>query len=164
MNTETTQKIFLSGKNTASFICPKCHITKEADVTKYKNIATSVTLNVKCSCGNEYSVTLERRKHYRRETNIQGKFGFFSLVGEDQRGAMTVVDISKGGLKFKMATHPIFNKGDILEVEFILDNKEKTPIKKQVFVRNVRESFVNVEFCSFNADDTGDKAIGYYLY
>ena len=164
MSTETPQKIFLSGKDTASFTCPKCHVSKEADVTRYKRIATSVNLKVKCSCGNEYSVMLERRKYYRKETNIPGKFGFFSLAGEDQKGSITIMDISKGGLKFKMATQPIFNKGDILEVEFILDNKDKTHIRKQVFVRNVKDSFVNVEFCSFDADDTGDKAIEYYLY
>ena len=164
MNAETPQKIFLSDQDTASFICPKCHATKEANVSKYKKMATSVTLKVKCPCGNVYAVTLERRKHYRKETKFPGKFTFTPLAGNDQKGPMTVLDISKGGLKFKMLSTPIFQNGDIIEVEFNLDNKNKTHIKKQVYVRNIMDNFVNVQFCSFDANESGDKALGFYLY
>ena len=164
MNTETSQKIFLTDQETASFKCPKCNASKEANVSQYKKISTSVTLNVKCPCGNEYSVTLERRKFYRKETKISGKFTFSSLFDDDQKGMMTVLDISKGGLKLKMASTPIFQKGDILEVEFNLDNKNSTPIRKQVYVRNVKDNFVNVEFCAFDTTDSADKALGFYLY
>ena len=89
---------------------------------------------------------------------------FSPLAGEDQKGTMTVLDISKGGLKFKLSSAPLFKKGDILEVEFNLDNKNRTLIRKQVFVRNVKDSIVNVEYCSFDTSDSGDKAIGFYLY
>ena len=164
MSTETPQKIFLSDKNTASFKCPKCNVSKEADVSKYKTIATSVTLKVKCPCGNTYAVTLERRKYYRKQIKLSGKFGFYPLAGNDQEGPMTVLDISKGGLKFKITESPLFRKGDILEVEFTLDNKNKTLIKKQVFVRNIKDNYVNVEFCSFDANESGDKDIGFYLF
>ena len=164
MSTDTPQKIFLSDQDTASFICPKCHATKEANVVKYKKMATSVTLKVKCPCGNSFSVTLERRKHYRKETKFSGKFIFSSLFGDDQKGPMTVLDISKGGLKFKTLSKPIFQKDDIIEVEFNLDNKNRTLIQKQVVVRNIKDNFVNAEFCSFDPNDSGDKALGFYLY
>lgn len=164
MSADTPQKILLSGKDTASFKCPKCNVSKEADVTKYKDIETSVTLKIKCPCGNEYSVILERRKYYRKNTKIPGKFTFSPLIGDDQKGPMIVMDISKGGLKFKMQSAALFQKGDILEIEFILDNKKKTLIRKQVNVRNVKDGLVNVEFCAYNNNDTEDKAIGVYLY
>ena len=164
MSTETPQKIFLTDQDTASFQCPKCNASKEANVSKYKKMSTSVTLKVKCPCGNEYSVTLERRKYYRKETKFPGKFIFASLFGDDQKGPMTVLDISKGGLKFKTLSTPIFQKDDIVEVEFNLDNKNRTPIKKQVHVRNIKDNFVNAEFCSFDISDPGDKALGFYLY
>ncbi|MBN2419609.1 MAG: PilZ domain-containing protein [Deltaproteobacteria bacterium] len=164
MSTETPQKIYLSESNTATFECPKCHASKNADVSKYKKMASAVTLKVKCPCGNVYSVTLERRKYYRKETKFPGKFAFNSLFGEDQKGPMTVLDISKGGLKFKVLSTPVFKNGDIIEVEFNLDNKNRTLIRKQVFVRNIKDNFVNAEFCSFDANDSGDKALGFYLY
>lgn len=164
MSTETPQKIFLSDQDTATFQCPECKASKEANILKYKRMATSVTLKVKCSCGNSYSVTLERRRHYRKETKFPGKFTFTSLFGDDQKGTITVLDISKGGLKFKMISSPIFKKDDIIEVEFNLDNKNRTLIKKQVYVRNIKDNFVNAEFCSFDTNDSGDKAIGFYLY
>lgn len=164
MSTETAQRINISDKDTAIFQCPKCNISKEANVSKYKKIKTSVTLKVKCPCGYAYSVTLERRKFYRKETKFEGKFNFSPLVGEDQKGLMTVLDISKGGLKFKMSSTPLFQKDDILEVEFKLDNKNNTLVRKQVYVRNVKDKYVNVEFCAFNTNDAGDKAIELYLY
>lgn len=164
MSADTPRKIYLSDQDTAFFQCPECQVSKEANISKYKTMATSVTLRVKCPCGNSYSVTLERRKFYRKATNFPGKFMFSPLEGDDQKGTMTVLDISKGGLKFKMSSAPLFQKGDILEVEFNLDNKNRTLIKKQVFVRNVKDSIVNVEYCSFDTSDAGDKAIGFYLY
>ena len=48
MNAESSQKIYLTDQETASFQCPKCNASKEANVSKYKNVKTSVTLNVKC--------------------------------------------------------------------------------------------------------------------
>lgn len=164
MSSETPQKVFISDQESVLFECPKCNVSKEADVTKFKKIETSVTLKVKCPCGNEYSVTLERRKHYRKNTEISGKFSFLPLVGEDQKGTMIILDISKGGLRFRMTTLPLFKKGDLLEIEFNLDNKTNTFIRKQVSVRNIKDKIVNVEFCSFNSSENGDKAIGFYLY
>jgi hypothetical protein len=164
MNTEAPQKIFIAEQDTALFQCPKCNISKEANVSKFKKMETSVTLKVKCPCGYTYPVTLERRKYYRKETKFPGKFNFSPLSGADQSGRMTVMDISKGGLKLKVASLPRFKKEDIIEVEFSLDNKNKTLIKKQVTVRNIRGDIVNVEFCSFDTNDSGDKAIGFYLY
>ena len=164
MNAATPQKIYLSDKDTASFQCPKCHANKEANVSKYKKITTAVTLKVKCPCGNVYSVTLERRKYYRKDTKFPGKFTFTPLLGDDQKGPMTVLDISKGGLKFKMLSTPLFKPDDIIEVEFNLDNKNRTLIRKQVYVRNIKDNFVNVEFCSFDPNVSEDKALGFYLY
>ena len=164
MESDAIQKIYLSDKDTAQFECPKCHKKKEVNVSKYKTLETSIKLNVKCPCGYAYTVSLERRKFHRKETSIPGKFNFCPLFGSDQAGSMTVLDISKGGLRLKMTTTPIFERGDILEVEFNLDNNTRTPIKKQVFVRNIRKDIVNVEFCSFDPTDSIDKALGFYLY
>jgi len=163
MDTETIQKIYLSDNNKATFQCPKCQVSKEADVSKYKKLETSIKLTVKCSCENLYSVILERRKFFRKETNFPGKFSFCPLLGRSQKSLMTVLDISRGGLKFKMTSVPLFKKGDIIEVEFNLDNSNKTLIKKQVFVRNIKDNFVNVEFCAFDTNHSEDKALGFYL-
>ena len=165
MDSDTIQRVFLSDdSNIAFFQCPNCNVTKEADVTKYKKITTAVTLKVKCTCGHKYSVMLERRKFFRKDTNLLGKFWFSPLEGPSQRGMMTVLDISKGGFKLKIATRALFKPGDILELEFNLDNKTQTLIKKQVFVRNVKGNIVNVEFCSFDSDEGGDRAIAFYLF
>lgn len=164
MNDETPQKIFIADQDIATFQCPKCKMAKEANVSKFKKMATAVTLNVKCPCGNTFPVTLERRKYYRKQAKFSGKFHFAPLAGADQTGHMTVLDISKGGLKIKIGSPPRFKKDDILEVQFHLDNKNQTEIRKQVYVKNIMGDIVNVEFCAFDTNDSGDKAIGFYLY
>jgi hypothetical protein len=163
MENKSTQKIYLSDKNSAFFTCPKCHVSRESDVSKYKNLETSIKLKVKCRCGNIYEVILERRKQFRKGTNLHGKFSYHPISGEDQHGIMTVMDISKGGLKFKMSLEPKFKKGDIIEVAFNLDNSNRTFIQKQAYVKNIKSTIVNVEFCSFDPNDSGDKAIAFYL-
>jgi hypothetical protein len=164
MENTNTQKIYLSDKKTAFFECPKCHKSKESDVSKYLNLETSIKLKVKCRCGNVYEVILERRKQFRKGTHLPGKFHYTSLFGEEQNGVMTVLDISKGGFKFKMLIEPKFKKDEIIEVEFNLDNPAKTFIQKQVFVRNIKGAIVNVELCSFDPNDSGDKAMAFYLF
>ncbi|NLA76199.1 MAG: PilZ domain-containing protein [Deltaproteobacteria bacterium] len=164
MDNTTIQKIYLSDQNTALFECPKCHISKDSDVSKYKDLEISIKLKVKCRCGNVYEVILERRKQFRKETHLPGKFSYASLTGEEQNGIMTILDLSKGGLRFKMLSEPRFQKNEIIEVEFNLDNSSRTFIQKQVFVRNIKGVIVNVKFCSFDPNDSGDKAIAFYLF
>ncbi len=164
MEKTNIQKIYLSDKNTAFFECPKCHVSKESDVSKYKNLETSIKLKVKCRCGNAYEVVLERRKQFRKETHLSGKFHYASLFGGEQNGVITVLDISKGGFKLKILVEPKFKKDEIIEVVFNLDNPGNTLIQKQVFVRNIKGQIVNVEFCSFDPNDSGDKAIAFYLF
>ena len=76
---------------------------------------------------------------------------------------MTVLNISRGGIKFKVTVLPKFKEGDTVEVEFILSYKKHILIRKEVIVRNIRGYEVNAEFCSFSNQDPQDKAIGFYL-
>jgi hypothetical protein len=128
------------------------------DVSKYTKIEKKVTVKVKCRCGFRFSVTLEKRKKYRKQTNLAGNF--INLNADEDKGGLTVMDISSTGLKLKLNVSPIFKVGDILRVKFRLDDKRHTNIEKKVVVQNISETYVGVSFAAGEADDP---ALGFYL-
>ncbi len=161
---ELTQKIFISDNNTATLVCPECNASKDTDVTKYKKLERAVRLKIKCTCGNSYSVMLERRRYYRKATQLQGNYVYSLSSGQQQKGSMTVMDISRGGVKLKFAVLPKIKVGDTFNVEFRLDDKQQSLIRKQVIARNIIDPFIGVEFSSADSSDPSDKALGFYLF
>jgi hypothetical protein len=75
-------------------------------------------------------------------------------------GLMTVKDVSATGLKLKTNVAQNFAIGDRMQVEFHLDDRNRTLIKKRVIVRYQNGPFVGGEFESTEAPD---KALGFYL-
>jgi hypothetical protein len=80
--------------------------------------------------------------------------------GDVDKGNMRVVDISSNGLKLKLNVERHFNSGDRIRVEFHLDDKRRTLIKKEVIVRNV---FKNLVGTSFSPSEGDDPSLGFYL-
>ena len=163
-NNTSFQKLYINDTYIVTLQCPVCKLTNEANVKKYIKFETSVRLRVKCSCGNYYTAILERRKFYRKEINIHGTVIYSVPNGPKKRGAMTVLDISRGGAKIKALGLSTVKKGDTLELEFHLNDKKQTLIKKQVIVRNVNNYIINTEFCSHFVNDYEDRDFAFYLH
>jgi hypothetical protein len=97
---------------------------------------------------------LERRKFYRKGTDLPGAYtykkinfpGTYTRESDDDRGLMTVTDISRSGLKIRVNVIRDFSPGDRLNVEFNLDDRGRSLIKKAVIVRNILGKSVGVEF------------------
>ncbi|GAB6905643.1 Type IV pilus assembly PilZ [Desulfosarcina cetonica] len=154
------QIVFITSKNTATFRCPQCGKAKTADVSRYLGTDKNVTVNCTCGCGHRFRCRLEKRRHYRKPVHLPGKFVFAETGRPRDTGLLTVVDISSSGLKLKMSVSRDFPIGALLQVEFHLDDRNRTPMKKRVIVRNVSGSFVGV---TFHPDDLDDPALGFYL-
>ena len=159
-----TQTVFVADNNIATLVCPECNASKNTDVTKYKDLEKLVRLKIKCTCGSSYSVMLERRRHYRKKTNLPGTYVYSSAGGQQQKGPMTVTEISRGGVRLKVMVLPKFEIGATFYVEFHLDDKQQTLIKKKVTARMLAERFIGAEFCSIDSSDPSDKALGFYLF
>lgn len=154
------QKVFITSKNTATFVCPQCGNATVANVAKYAAIDKKVTVKCNCPCGHRYSVSLEKRRQYRKETDLPG-FYFYQLPnGITDKGSMRVVDISTNGLKLKLSVERQFDADDKLRVEFYLNDKRNTFIKKEVIVRNITRDLVGTSFAPNQGDDP---ALGFYL-
>jgi predicted RNA-binding Zn-ribbon protein involved in translation (DUF1610 family) len=154
------QKVFITSKNTATFVCPECGNSTIADVTKYASLSSAVTVNCKCNCGHNFKVSLEKRRQYRKATDLPGMYYYSMANGDTDKGIMRVVDISSNGLKLKLNVERKFEGGEKLRVEFHLDDKRRTLIDKEVIVRNVHKNLVGTSFAPTEGDDP---ALGFYL-
>ena len=157
------EKVFILKNNTVKLICPICNATKTEDVTEYLNADEAVLLEHKCRCGFLHTVLLERRERHRKTVNLSGEYHGSSSTGQLTRGPMTVKNISRAGLNFQINEDkkPDFVVGDKLLLTFHLDYNQKTLIRKEVVVINIRGPYVGVAFSSV---DLYDKAFGLYMF
>lgn len=154
------QRVFISSKNTATFICPECSNAKTVDVTRYATTQQKVTVKCRCGCGNRFDVILEKRRQYRKSTDLPGTYIYQRADGDIDKGNMRVVDISSTGLKLKLSVARDFSIGDEVRVQFHLDDKRRTLLEKKVVVKNVQDTEVGVAFAPLENDDP---RLGFYL-
>lgn len=158
-----TDNVFIYKDNKAIVICPKCEKSKTIDVSEDIGSKYLVRLQHKCSCGYLYIVLLERRKRHRKIVNLPGTFIYSVSKEQVDKGLMTIQDITRAGLCFKLDanTKQKFNIGDKFLLEFHLDDKSRSLIKKEAIIRNIRGPFIGVEFSSV---DLYDRALGLYMF
>jgi len=156
-----TEKVYITSKQMATFICPKCQKSKTINVSKYASLNKIVKVKVTCPCGYGYTSILEKRKKYRKETNLPGSFVHLVDGRQGGGGLMTVKDLSTSGLKIQINSQHNFAVGDVILVEFTLDDSHRTVIKKKVIVRNIAGPKIGTEFAPTEAVD---KALGFYLF
>lgn len=154
------EKVFISSSNTATFVCPQCGNVTTADVSKFATTNKRITVNCNCKCGHRFKVSLEKRRQYRKSTDLPGVFFYRMENGDLGKGIMRVVDISSTGIKLKLNVERNFDLGEIIRAEFHLDDKRRTFIKKQIIVRNVYKNLVGTSFAPGEGDDPN---LGFYL-
>ena len=145
----------------ATFICPECQNSKTVNVAQYAGLDNMVKVNIKCHCGYAYTSILEKRKHYRKETNLQGSYTRIVNDKEAGSGLMTVKDLSAGGLKLQINENHGCTAGDVINVKFRLDDTQRSLIKKKVIIRSINKQEISTEFVPIEAVD---KALGFYLF
>ncbi len=176
----TTSIIYINHDNKATLSCPKCSKAKIIDASKFiaKEGPLKLTYKFKCSscdCGNKdcsgcnsnncsfhnkNTVVLERRHHFRKEVNLPA---VVTTTQKQKKINVFIQDISRTGLNFKMVLKTELSLNEILLIEFHLDNKPKTFIRKKVLVKKINKLIVGVEYSSSETYAGTDKAIGFYL-
>ncbi len=158
MRGSMSTKVFINADNKATFKCPTCGRTKSADVSRYKTCENAVHVSIKCSCGHEQTVLLERRKHIRKPVNLSGSF---QHLDKENRGRIKIVEMSRSGLRIEVFNPSDFNIGDRLKLTFKLNDEEQTSIVREVFIKSIKDKFIGVEFTSL---DHYDKLGSFILY
>jgi hypothetical protein len=150
-----SNRTILTIPNTAQFICTACDREWNEDVSQYLSVPSMVELEVTCNCGHSWKTILERRRYYRKNVNFYGTYKYKLDDKINAAGTMTVVDISRKGLKLKLDGEGArFERGDLLEVTFPLGNHAKNLVKRVVNVKNIYRNFLGVEFSGTKQKDT----------
>ncbi len=150
--------VYVNDENKAVFACPACSGIRTVDVSKFLSVQGNAKIKAKCPCGHSYQVILERRKHYRKTTKLAGAF----FANNDKREwPITINNLSRSGLEFTTSYAKNLNTGDRVDIEFRLDDKNKSLIKKNIIIRKINGKQIGAEF-SFV--DEYDKALGFYLF
>jgi hypothetical protein len=122
-------------------------------VSRYAATGKKVTVNCTCACGHQFRCRLEKRKQYRKGSDLPGKFTLLGEDGSRDSGLVKVVDLSTTGVKLKMTVPRVFPIGANLLIEFRLDDRKRTPMEKRVIVRNVSGLYVGASFHPNEMDD-----------
>lgn len=153
-----TVKVHVAGKNHVPFSCPHCEKTYELPTSTLKK--NKNTFVARCKCQKRFEVFLDFRRYYRKSVKIVGEVKEQSF-DSDKRYAMTVMNLSMSGLRFKTLNFPGINNGDNLHVQFTLDNQRADFIDKEVVVRN---SGGQEYGCEFTNPAYEEKELGFYLF
>ncbi len=149
-------KVVVGEDNLAAMVCPVCDFLVIEDVSPhFSNAKNSVQAQFRCKCGHTYSVFLERRKYYRKSTKLSGVFNPSRM----DRG-MTVLDLSRSGLKFTTNRSHDIGVGDELYVEFELDDRERSKVLRKIEVKSVEGEVIGGAFIRSEKPTT----ITNYLY
>ena len=172
-----TKKAFVRPDNTVMVTCPQCQATRTVSLGKLP--PGKHLVKIKCVCATVFPVRLEFRKNFRKQTNLPGRYQLLTPTGKDParpetlRGkthygakqepltnTCTVKNLSLTGAGLVIPGNHALKVGDILGLEFALDDQRGSELNKKVVVRLVTDSFVGCEFIDTREYD---KALGFYL-
>jgi len=155
-NQPPIEKVFVNAEGQATIVCANCNTPKVFNVLHLLN--RPHYLKVKCYCGNSFMVKLDFRQCYRKETKLSGNFTM--LPPSLERGVCVVIDLSLTGLRFQTIASHKLKIGQRGYVDFDLDNKKKTHIRKEIIIRKIEG---NEYGCQFTEDESFEKELGFYM-
>jgi hypothetical protein len=158
------QRVYIKADNTGAIHCNACGGVKV--VTFDKALRQKTLLKVRCQCSAVFTVRIEQRKFYRKETSLNGVFqkefgaGFSSAVLDREKTNCRVVNLSMQGAGFTVFGRHTLQVGDPIRLGFTLDNQQRTWVEKEGGVRMIQENYIGMEFAT---PASSHKDLGFYL-
>lgn len=149
-------KSYVKPDNQALIVCPVCDTTKNLSTDQFRN--RQHTLKVKCKCGHTFRVQLEFRRHFRKDTELDGTYDLNPPgVGG---GKIKIVNLSLSGASFEVRGINDLQIGQTGSLVFTLDNRKETILVKKVIIKSVKGGRIG---CEFVDDRAFQKDLGFYL-
>jgi hypothetical protein len=155
-----TETVYITTTNQAVFRCPQCQRTKTVDASTFDKLKPPRRFKLKCPCGHVTTAVVEMRRRFRKEVSLPGRFVHIVNGQPKGKGMMMVKDLSTAGMKLAIASSSSMSAGDLLKVEFNLDNSTRSLVTKKLIIRNINGSEVGTEFAP---TESLDKTLGFYL-
>jgi hypothetical protein len=153
-------RVYINDRGQGTFICPACEKGVIKDLSEYSKAQSAVRIKCTCTCGHVYRVLLERRRQFRKPVSLVGMFLFGAGSESPRKGLIKICDISRSGIQFTVNSMPEFQVGDTLQIEFTLDDEERSQIREKGVVRRIQSNRVGLEFKT--TDHYGK--LGQYLF
>ena len=135
------EKVYVDENSRATIICPKCKAEERLDVTDFKD--THKRVKAKCKCGEIFRITLEFRKHPRKNVLFAGEY---FVQEKDEKDYILIKDISMNGINFLTVRPNNFSMGDTVELKFTLENPMRTEIQTPIEVKWIIDNNVGGQF------------------
>lgn len=132
--------------NYGNIECPQCKRNWKKDLSQLKQRFNKSQINGRCSCGYSFAITLDKRRHRRKTTNLTGAYIHDRLK---LRGLINIKNISKSGIGFELNSKQFMHVGDRIVLKFNLDDQHKSFISEEGIVKKIDGNYVGVEFCEF---------------
>jgi hypothetical protein len=144
------ETIYAGDTNYVTITCPKCGSAKNRNVTEFKN--TPKRLKAKCKCGEVFRIFLEFRGYYRKIVRLSGDY---FVQEKDEKGEVLIKNISINGINFETLKPHNISKDDLVELNFALDNPNKTELQtliKILWVSDINVAGQFIDETSLNQD------------
>jgi hypothetical protein len=146
-------KIYLNEAQRGFVVCQSCGKSKKIEFAEGDNFRSGI---VKCTCGNTFAVTFEKRKCYRKPIESYGKC--FATAGPAEGVSIKLVDISQSGIRFiKIGGKPL-QLNEKIRLSFLLGD---SAIICSATVYNIDTEGIGAKFISL--DEHIKKALGFFL-
>ncbi|NOQ47384.1 MAG: hypothetical protein GQ559_12090 [Desulfobulbaceae bacterium] len=153
-----TVQIFVRDNNMATIICPVCNASRRVSVAAY--LKGKHFVKTRCTkCNEVFTIMLDFRGHFRKPTNLSGTYSIINPKGMGG-GVMQIQNISRSGIGFTVSGKHNMEENQTLSLEFQLNDKKQTPLKKQVVIKSVQKNYIG---CQFAKNEDIEKALGFYL-
>jgi len=151
------QTAYINDNNRVVLSCPRCKKIREIDATPYLNAPGQAKIAIKfkcsaCDCGHHSC------KFFRKKVSLPGH-----IRDHKKRFSVTILNLSRTGIKIKVRPSHTFQPGQKLVVTFTLDDAKASLVEKEVIIRTTKPDILKCEFTSAQAFESCDKAIGFYL-
>ncbi len=128
-------------KDKAVITCPHCRFSQS--VNPQENRVLDIPFLVNCLCGKSFKARIEYRLFSRKSVKLEGEY-FNPSTGV--AGGMMVHDLSLAGLGFLTDERNSIIDGDVLDVQFTLDDGRDTTLQRRIRIKRVDGRHVGGEF------------------
>lgn len=131
----------------------KCVNCKDPLILNSDTLLLEKQFEVRCHCGMVHDIVMGSRRYARKVTWLSGCY--YSSDNPIITREMAVENISFGGICFRVQMPFTMNVGDLVHLEFTLDDANQTEVRVSAMVRNVWQDMIGVEFINsehFNCD------------
>lgn len=149
-----TIKAFVRPDNTATIVCPVCATVKQISAKPYRH--KKQTLNIRCSCDTTFTVQLEFRQQYRKQTYLPGTYRMVDSPGINEED-IEILNISRIGIGFTVSGPHKLKENQTVQLEFSLNNKKLT---KRAVIQAVNNNYIG---CHFVDQELYEKTLGFFL-